>query len=43
MADKYSITAYPTIILVKNDKKYIYDAELDTNALELFINTVMLE
>ena len=43
MADKYSITAYPTIILVKNDKKYIYDAELDSNALELFINTVMLE
>ena len=43
MADKYNITAYPTIILVKNDKKYIYDAELDSNALELFINTVMVE
>jgi hypothetical protein len=43
MADKYNVTEYPTIILVKNDKKYIYDAELDSNTLELFINTVMLE
>ena len=43
MADKYNITAYPTIILVKNDKKYIYDAELDQTTLELFINTVMNE
>ena len=43
MADKYNITEYPTIVLVKNDIKYIYDAELDSNALELFINTVMVE
>jgi thiol-disulfide isomerase/thioredoxin len=43
MADKYNVTEYPTIILVKNDKKYIYDAELDSNTLEIFINTVMNE
>jgi len=43
MADKFSVTEYPTIILVKNDKKYIYDAELDSSTLEIFINTVMNE
>ncbi len=42
-ADTYNITEYPTIILVKDDKKYIYDAELDQTTLELFINTVMNE
>jgi thiol-disulfide isomerase/thioredoxin len=42
-ANKYNVTEYPTIILVKNDKKYIYDAELDSGTLELFINTVMNE
>ena len=42
-ADSYSITEYPTIILVKNDKKYIYDAEISSDTLELFINTVNKE
>jgi hypothetical protein len=40
-ADSYNITEYPTIILVKNDIKYIYDAEISSDSLELFINTVM--
>jgi len=42
-ADSYGITEYPTIILVKNDKKYIYDAEISNDTLELFINTVNKE
>ena len=41
IADSYKINEYPTIILVKNDKKYIYDAEISNDTLELFINTVM--
>uniref|UniRef100_A0A6C0JMP6 Thioredoxin domain-containing protein n=1 Tax=viral metagenome TaxID=1070528 RepID=A0A6C0JMP6_9ZZZZ len=40
-ADSYNISEYPTIILVKNDIKYIYDAEISSDSLELFINTVM--
>lgn len=40
-ADSYNITEYPTIILVKDDIKYIYDAEISNETLELFINTVM--
>ena len=40
-ADSYNITEYPTIILIKNDIKYIYDAEISSDSLELFINTVM--
>ena len=43
MADKYAITEYPTIVLIKNDKKYIYDAEFDSKTFELFINSVMVE
>ena len=43
MADKYNITEYPTIILLKNDKKYIYDAEFDNNTFDIFINSVMKE
>jgi hypothetical protein len=40
-ASKYNITEYPTIILIKDDKKYIYDAEFDNNTFDLFINSVM--
>jgi hypothetical protein len=40
-ADSYNITEYPTIILLKSDIKYIYDAEISDESLELFINTVM--
>ena len=43
MADKYNITEYPTIVLIKNDKKYIYDAEFDNKTFDLFINSVMGE
>jgi hypothetical protein len=42
-ADSYNITEYPTIILIKNDKKYIYDAQISNDTLELFINTVIKE
>ena len=40
-AELYNITEYPTIILVKNNKKYIYDANLSELTLDIFINTVM--
>ena len=43
MADTYNITEYPTIILIKNDKKYIYDAEFDEKTFDMFINSVMSE
>jgi thiol-disulfide isomerase/thioredoxin len=39
-AESYNITEYPTIILVKNNKKYIYDANLSETTLDIFINTV---
>lgn len=42
-ADKYNITEYPTIVLIKNDKKYIYDAEFDEKTFDMFINSVMSE
>ena len=41
LAEKYKITEYPTIILVKNSLNYEYDANIQTDALNLFINTVM--
>ena len=43
IADQYKITEFPTIILLKNDKKYIYDAEFDNNTFDIFINSVMKE
>ena len=39
LADNYKIESYPTIILLKGDKKYIYDANLNEETLDLFINT----
>jgi len=41
VANKYNITEYPTIILVKDSKNYEYDANLSEDSLNLFINTVM--
>ena len=41
VANKYNITEYPTIILVKDSKNYEYDANLSEDTLNLFINTVM--
>ena len=42
-ATKYNITEYPTIILIKNEKAYTYDAEFDDATFDLFINSVMVE
>ena len=41
VAAKYNITEYPTIILIKDSKNYEYDADLNEDTLEIFINTVM--
>ena len=40
MAENYNIESYPTIILLYNNKKYIYDAELDESTFRYFVNTV---
>jgi len=41
LADSYNIDSYPTIILVVDGKKYIYDAEMNDETLTQFINTIM--
>jgi len=41
LADKYNIESYPTIILLKDEKKYIFDAEMNDDTLTQFINTIM--
>ena len=41
MADSYNIDSYPTIVLVYNNEKYYYDAELEENTFDTFINTIM--
>lgn len=41
LADEYNIESYPTIVLVVDDKKYIYDAEMNHDTLTQFINTIM--
>ncbi len=41
LADKYNIDEYPTIILLLDDKKYIYDAQMNDTTLTQFINTIM--
>lgn len=41
LADKYNIDEYPTIILLVDDKKYIYDAQMNDATLTQFINTIM--
>ncbi len=43
IAAKYTIEEYPTIILIKDDKKYTYEANLSEVTLDLFINTIMNE
>ena len=43
VANTYNIEEYPTIILIKNDKKYTYEANLSKVTLDLFINTIMNE
>ena len=41
LADKYNIDEYPTIILLVDGKKYIYDAQMNDDTLTQFINTIM--
>ena len=41
MADAYKIVSYPTIVLVYNNEKYYYDAELDESTFDTFIHTIM--
>lgn len=41
MADSYNIDSYPTIVLVFNNEKYYYDAELEETTFYTFINTIM--
>ena len=41
LADKYNIDSYPTIILLLDGKKYIYDAQMNDSTLTQFINTIM--
>ena len=41
IADSYNIDSYPTIILVSDKKKYIYDAQMNDETLTQFINTIL--
>ena len=41
LADKYSIDEYPTIILIVDEIKYIYDAQMNDETLTQFIDTIM--
>ena len=36
----YNVKEYPTIILERDDKKYIFDAELETETLLRFMSSV---
>ena len=41
MADSYNIESYPTIVLVYKNEKYMYDAELNEQTFDKFLNTIM--
>ena len=41
LADNYNIESYPTIVLLLNNKKYIFDAQMSDETLTEFINTIM--
>ena len=41
MADSYNIESCPTLVLVFNNEKYYYDAELEENTFFTFVNTIM--
>jgi thioredoxin-like negative regulator of GroEL len=41
IADSYNVENYPTIILVRDGKKYEFDATLTPDAMDKFINTIM--
>jgi hypothetical protein len=39
-AERYGIDSYPTIVLVVNEKRYIYDSEFTPETMDKFINTI---
>lgn len=39
-AERYGVDSYPTIILVVNEKRYIYDSEFSPETMDKFINTI---
>ena len=41
LAKEFKIEEYPTIVLVKNNKKYYYDANIKKETLDKFIDTIM--
>ena len=41
LAKEFKIEEYPTIVLVKNGKKYYYDANIKKETLDKFIDTIM--
>jgi thioredoxin-like negative regulator of GroEL len=41
LSDNYNVESYPTIILLFNSKKYIFDAQMSDETLTQFINTIM--
>ena len=40
-ADQYKIDSYPTIILVKDKNKYIFDSNMTNDTMDHFINSIM--
>lgn len=40
-ADLYEIDSYPTILMLVNDKKYIFDANFSKEAMDKFVDTVL--
>lgn len=41
LAKEFKIEEYPTIVLVKDGKKYYYDANIKKETLDKFIDTIM--
>lgn len=41
LAESYNIDEYPTIIMLSNKKKYIYDTKMDPDTLNEFIHAVL--
>ena len=40
LLENYNITEYPTIVLAKKNKKYIFDANLEGETLYKFLSSV---
>jgi len=43
MIKEYKIESYPTVIIVKDDKRYDFDAKITKSALEQFVQSVTSE